>query len=515
MPLVQDRAIRRGAAGDAGLTGEERGPGAPGAGVPSALLRPVLQLAWALAREDQEAAPRALRKISQFSTLPPAALATVRRVLEEDEAFRARVVEAAAPSEALLGRPAWLWLVRPDGWEDELARLVADAEMAAETARDEQEERSARRRLGAAEEAKRRAEATAAEATAAASRAVDDAAVERQGRRTAETRVAALEAEVERLRSALVRAERTVSELEAAEAAARTGEAVMRAERDGLAALVGKLEADLTATRARLVGADAAAAEGRDALSRAVADAAAAARALGVALSAASLALGGEGALAESAGLSEPAGGTGPLPSGVPVPGLSSGVPVPGLSSGPAPALDSSLAPGPELERRTSRRRPPGPRRRPTPLPLAVFEDSAAAAEHLVRVGGMLVLVDGYNVSKRAWDDAPIPEQRRRLVDALTELVARTGVGIQVVFDGAEQPEPPAPGTRSRSPVQVRFSPPGVEADEVLIELVDQRPLTQPVAVATSDRRVQDEVRRRGANVITTPQLLELLGRAR
>jgi predicted RNA-binding protein with PIN domain len=146
---------------------------------------------------------------------------------------------------------------------------------------------------------------------------------------------------------------------------------------------------------------------------------------------------------------------------------------------------------------------------------MAVFAESPEAAEHLVRIPGMALLVDGYNVSKFAWPELPIPEQRRRLIDALAELAARTGVEVQVVFDGAEQPEPPFTMTRARSPVRVRFSPPDVEADDVLIELVEQHPLPRPVMVATNDRRVQAAVRERGANVISTPQLLGLLGRAR
>jgi predicted RNA-binding protein with PIN domain len=127
----------------------------------------------------------------------------------------------------------------------------------------------------------------------------------------------------------------------------------------------------------------------------------------------------------------------------------------------------------------------------------------------------MQLLVDGYNVSKAAWPDVGIPEQRRRLLDALAELAARTGVAVLVIFDGAEQPAASGASGRPRAPVRYLFSPPDVEADEVLIERVDTLPVHQPVLVATSDRRVQDEVRRRGANVISTPQLLGLLGRAR
>ena len=147
-------------------------------------------------------------------------------------------------------------------------------------------------------------------------------------------------------------------------------------------------------------------------------------------------------------------------------------------------------------------------------MPPAVFDDSSEAAEHLVRVPGMILLVDGYNVSLQAWPDVPIPEQRRRLVDALSAVAARTGVDAQVIFDGAEQPEPRSSGLPPRSAVRVRFSPPDVDADEVLIELTEELPPARPVTVATSDRRVQEEVRKRGATVISALQMLGVLGRA-
>jgi predicted RNA-binding protein with PIN domain len=144
-------------------------------------------------------------------------------------------------------------------------------------------------------------------------------------------------------------------------------------------------------------------------------------------------------------------------------------------------------------------------------LPPAIFEDSPEATLHLLRVPRMLLLVDGYNVSIEAWPGRPISDQRRHLVDALAGLSARTGVEAQVVFDGAEQAEPRAVGAPPRSAVRVRFSPPDVDADEVLIELIDLLPPDRPVTVATSDRRVQDAARQRGANVISTAQLLRAI----
>jgi predicted RNA-binding protein with PIN domain len=129
-----------------------------------------------------------------------------------------------------------------------------------------------------------------------------------------------------------------------------------------------------------------------------------------------------------------------------------------------------------------------------------------------VRVPGVVLVVDGYNVSLSGWPDLPLPEQRRRLVDALVGLAARTGADTRVVFDGAENAMPGIVPTTAKA-VHVTFSPPGVEADEVMIDLVGQLPPNRPVVVATSDRRVQHDVGRAGANVISTEQLLTVLRR--
>jgi predicted RNA-binding protein with PIN domain len=152
--------------------------------------------------------------------------------------------------------------------------------------------------------------------------------------------------------------------------------------------------------------------------------------------------------------------------------------------------------------------------RQPIPLPPAVLEDGPEAAEHLIRTNGVVLVVDGYNVSHACWPTLAIAEQRRRLVDALRELAARTGADVEVVFDGGEHGEPAPPGA-TREPVKTRFSPPGTEADDVILEMVERYPPRRPVVVATSDRRVREGVRRRGANVISAGQLLKVLRRDR
>jgi predicted RNA-binding protein with PIN domain len=141
-----------------------------------------------------------------------------------------------------------------------------------------------------------------------------------------------------------------------------------------------------------------------------------------------------------------------------------------------------------------------------------VFDDSVEAAEHLVRVPGAVMLVDGYNVSMTGWPEAGASEQRRRLVAALGELAARTATPVEVVFDGAEVDAPPVRGS-GRQLVRVRFSSPGVEADDVVLDLAGRLPAATPVIVASSDKRVRDGARRLGANLLHAHQLIALLRR--
>lgn len=178
-------------------------------------------------------------------------------------------------------------------------------------------------------------------------------------------------------------------------------------------------------------------------------------------------------------------------------------------------ALDVATPPAPPRSRPRPRPRPLAGRL-PVPLPPGVFDDDPAAADHLVRLPSALLLVDGYNLSLRRWADLPLAEQRARLVDALTGLAARTGVDVEVVFDGEDDS---GRGLQSRGGrrlgVRSTFSPGGVDADEVLLDLVDRAPASRPVVVATDDRRVQREAAARGANVVGSAALFVVLGLGR
>jgi len=127
---------------------------------------------------------------------------------------------------------------------------------------------------------------------------------------------------------------------------------------------------------------------------------------------------------------------------------------------------------------------------------------------------GTVVVVDGYNASLAWRPMLPIAEQRRRLVDALEELAARTKSDVQVVFDGVEQAEA-MPSAGARRLVRTTFSPPDVEADDIVVGLVGELPSHRPVVVASNDRAVQERAERRGANVISVGQLMAVLRRER
>jgi predicted RNA-binding protein with PIN domain len=151
------------------------------------------------------------------------------------------------------------------------------------------------------------------------------------------------------------------------------------------------------------------------------------------------------------------------------------------------------------------------PRRRvPLRLPGGMFADTTEAAVHLVRQHDVLLIVDGYNAAKLGWPDEALPTQRERLLDALDELVARYGTSVHVVFDGADVVAA-LPGRRRH--LRVEFSPAGVSADDVIVELVGSLPPERPVLVATNDGEVRAGARAGGANVLSSQQLLAVARR--
>jgi predicted RNA-binding protein with PIN domain len=438
---------------------------------PNTLLRPALEAAMQVARageasEPREPAPPALRRYLYFARLPAPALDIARRVIDEDEEFRQRVADQLSEEE--VGEAGWLWLTRPDGWKPRLEELRKKQQQAEHAAHDAKVERESQRRLAGAEDRARRAEVALGARIREAEEAKEALAQERGMRRRADTELAQIRTTLDKLQSQRNAAVRQLKDVES-ELAQRTAD--LRHARH-----------EIRMREAELEQAEAA----RDAALQAVATSQRAA----------------------------------PTPAVVAPPEL---VNVIADAAAEAERLSASLAVAADLLTAAQQRTPAPPaaagaaearqvpRRTPIPVRAGIMGDSAEAAEQLLRTPGAVLLVDGYNISHAVWWDQPIAEQRDRLVGALAELHARTGIEVEVVFDGAEVER--GASMSPRPAVRVRFSPPGVEADDVIIDLAGSIPANRPVIVASSDRRVRDGARRHGANLLGARQLTEALRR--
>ena len=136
---------------------------------------------------------------------------------------------------------------------------------------------------------------------------------------------------------------------------------------------------------------------------------------------------------------------------------------------------------------------------------------SPAVLEQLLMLPRSRLLVDGYNVSKSAWEQSSLEAQRQRLLRALAPLVARTGAETTVVFDAARLTNRPV--VAAPRGVKVVFSPPGVIADDVIRDLVGAEPQGRTVIVVSDDQEVARDIRLAGARSVAAGALIELLER--
>jgi len=418
----------------------------------------------------------------RVARLPDRMLETVRQVVDDDAEFRERVVTAADESD--LGRPSWLWLVRPEGWEAELAELVQQAAGAESLQQEKRDALAAARRLDEVTSNLRRLQAELVALKSVNEDLREAAARHRNDTRATESESADLRrklheasGEIDRLRGLNDELEASISANrdEMKEVAGQRSEDLRRLSgfRDQLRAAGARVEdAEL---RARLAEAEVSRLRAR------LARAEAAARAL----------------VDEIAGTESPNAGEAETREG-----SAGGEPSRGRATEPPPQ------PGVPNGARNARIR-----RVPVRLPPATFDDSAEAAAHLVRVPGVLLAVDGYNVTLRSWPSLDLPAQRARLVDSLAELVMRAGTDVLVVFDGVDDGNRLRPAPAVSRKLKVQFSPSELEADDVLIGTVESVPVERPVVMATNDQRVRRASSDLGANVISVDQLLAVLGR--
>lgn len=477
-------------------------------------LRPALQLALEVATATTGPLPGRVRNLVRNRRLPASWPVTIRQAIDGDEEFRKLVCSQA--EEPSLGRLAWLWLARPEGWAEQVDALVGDA--LAARAQQEEQEREARLAAGRIAElegdlARARAETLSASASStgmeaelaatrlrvteleeqlAAALAASDAAAAAASADAGELR--ALRQRSDSLQADHERQQRLIAALRAEMERTRHGRD--RAEADARSST-----AERTVLQAARRRAEAEAQDLRRSVGSAIGRAADAARELGDSMAEASRLLAGETSAtptdppASSPGTPRPGGAMGESP-----------------ASGPGPSAFPTDAPG----RRSPGRRQPavrGERRRPLSLPPAVFDDSREAASHLVRVPGVHLVVDGYNVTFTSWTGNDLPALRHRLVTALSELAVRVKHQVTVVFDGTDDGGRVAAPPVARPWLRILLSASSVEADEVIVEAVRALPAEVPVVVVSNDRQVRVDVSRLGANVLSVDQFLVVLGR--
>lgn len=475
--------------------------------LPESLLVPLLDTAGEVLRGLEPAeVPAPLRNLASFGKrgmVSGTARHQLRSALETEDVFRSRVLErflerpevrAAlegwSPGVALTAAresarrddlpllASALVAGRPEGWAFGLGVMWAESERTRQREEERDDAKALRTRLASLDEARRRAEDAASDAAAEVGRLEDDLRQERRSRREREEQAARAADAARR------HAEEADRQLGQARAATERAEARSRREAERVRAV----EAELRETRQRLADTERELADKAEALARAVAPGSGLRhRDLQALTDAAELArrlADGLGGVAERARSLVAARGESPRPE----------------AGGAGRSGDAGPGGGPPAAKVR--------RRAPVPVPPGLVGDSPEGLEGALRARHVVLVVDGYNVSMRAWEAASPAEQRERLLAALAELHLRTRCETTLVFDGAdvEGVRPPR-----RPGVRVVFSAPGEEADAVVVREVAGLPPHVPAVVVSSDRWVREHAEGEGALAVSADTLLAVL----
>jgi predicted RNA-binding protein with PIN domain len=456
--------------------------------VPEALLAGYLDAALATLRAaDPGELPGPLRQYQTWTPKRlrhPRVLGLVRRTLDLDESFRKAVDERVLDEEKALAR-----LVRSGRHAEALASgETPEAVARVGLALGREGEAAVQTAVAAAATSQARAEAAAVRSALAGAESELDAARERAESEVAAARAAREELRgareelrrVERERRALAdRVEGLERELARSAAALRAARDEAEAERRRLGGRVAELQARLAeaqrnfrALRRSAGQVDPVVAEAVGALER---DLAVLRRATG---------LGEEGESGRTPAASGGGAGT----------GGSSGDATGGTRRGTGKAEEAGR---------------PG-RRSPLAVPGGRGADDPETLAAWMGTQGVLVLVDGYNVTKHpmGFPDRGLEDQRTLLLDLCRRLARRFGAEVTVVFDGGTVG--PIPTRLPLGPVEVVFTDAGRSADDEIVARTNAAPPERPVVVVTSDNELRARVAALGATVARSPALLGL-----
>lgn len=408
-----------------------------------------------------------MRPLLHFTRMSGPAYASVVRTLDDDESFRLRVVEAAPPDpEAGLGRVGWLWLSRPEGWEEDVAGALTEQP----NAREQPSTGRLRRERDGAEAAAARARRDLEFSEQARRRAEDHLTDEQTVRQALEDQLAAVRSAHDRLGEERNEAVRKLKDVEQTLATARRDLRIARsAARQAEADLAARPPPGSGSATQELAGrVDRELREVRRRAGRAVTEASEAAAALQRSLEAADA------------------------------------------------ALDPRLVTRADGRDRSRRRQAGGAgsrsgrvSRRLPGLPPGLLRGTPEADRLVLRASDVLVVIDGYNLARTAWHGLAPAEERRRTVAMVDELGARSGAAMRLVFDGVDDAVAPAASRSTR----VQFSATGQTADDAILDLLDALAADQAVVVVSSDREIIDGTRGAGGEAMTSEAFLVAVGR--
>lgn len=143
-------------------------------------------------------------------------------------------------------------------------------------------------------------------------------------------------------------------------------------------------------------------------------------------------------------------------------------------------------------------------------LPAGVAPDSPEAIAAVLQVGGPIaVIVDGYNAGLAFGKGTPAEVRER--IETLLRRLRRLGspaMTVTVIWDSA------AEDSLSRRPggLDVRFAPPGVPADDIVVEVAAR---SRQSVVITNDREVRERAERTGALALWSDALVAWARRRR
>jgi len=145
-------------------------------------------------------------------------------------------------------------------------------------------------------------------------------------------------------------------------------------------------------------------------------------------------------------------------------------------------------------------------RREPVAIPGGRYGSDVEVAKYLLSLDGIVVIVDGYNVAKLQWPDAPAAALRERVIAVVESMVRSTGARGHIVFDGDDDV---VGWTGARRLANVHFSRDGDSGDDMIRRLTRAFPDGQPIVAVTTDRELANSLRQLGANVISSRQFLD------